>query len=214
MNLNRGRLLLVAGLSVFVMAAIYRASSPTDPQPTSENPSPNETSTQVDSTAQADPEGSESTSIRQDEGVQPDQSEEDVRSAIPDEALAPQEEPVDGLQEDYRALAIGALDFPDMKAIDPADPSYDPRLEAQQAFAPMEADLLASEPLDSVAWRDALERHKLRNLGVTKRAQFLRESGQPELAEDLVLEWGKIYGTWQARAYGRAGPPGYKSPER
>jgi len=196
------------------MAALYRSSSPTEPETRPENPPPSESSTQVDSTARRAPESTGSTSIPQSEELQPDRSADGVRSGSRPEALAPQEEPVDGLQEDYRALALGALDFPDMKAIDPADPSYDPRLEAQQAFAPMEADLLAADPLDSGAWRDALERHKLRNLGVSKRAQFLRESGQPELAEDLVLEWGKIYGTWQARAYGRAGPPGYKSPER
>ena len=196
------------------MAGLYRASSPTEPETKREDPAPSETSAQIDSTAQRAPESTESISIPQSEEQQPERSAGGTPSGTPTEALAPQEEPVDGLQEDHRTLALGALDFPDMKEIDPADPSYDPRLEAQQAFAPMEADLLAADPLDSVAWRDALERHKLRNLGVSKRAQFLRESGQPELAEELVLEWGKIYGTWQARAYGRAGPPGYKSPER
>jgi hypothetical protein len=114
----------------------------------------------------------------------------------------------------FEPLTEGATDFPNMKEVDPSESAYDPKLEAQQAFAPMEEDLLASDPLDPEAWRQALETHRLRNAGVTKRAQFLRESGHPELAEDLIVEWGRVYGTWQARAYGRAGPPGYKSPQR
>ncbi len=114
----------------------------------------------------------------------------------------------------FEPLTEGATDFPNMKEIDPSESAYDPRLEAQQAFAPMEADLLTADPLGPNAWRQALDTHKLRNAGVSKRAQYLRESGHPELAEDLIAEWGRVYGTWQARAYGRAGPPGYKSPQR
>jgi len=114
----------------------------------------------------------------------------------------------------FEPLTDGATDFPNMKEIDPGESAYDPRLEAQQAFAPMEEDLLAADPLGPEDWRQALETHRLRNAGVSKRAQYLRESGHPELAEDLIAEWGRVYGTWQARAYGRAGPPGYKSPQR
>ena len=114
----------------------------------------------------------------------------------------------------FESLTEGAMDFPNMKELDPSESAYDPRLEAQQAFAPMEDDLLAAEPLGPEDWRQALETHRLRNAGVSKRAQYLRESGHPELAEDLIAEWGRVYGTWQARAYGRAGPPGYKSPQR
>lgn len=120
----------------------------------------------------------------------------------------------DALPSTFEPLAQGALDFPNMKEVDPSDPSYDPRLEAQQAFAPMEQELMEADPLDPDAWREALETHQLRNSGVSKRAQFLRKSGHPELAEDLMIEWGRVYGSWQARAYGRAGPPGYKSPPR
>jgi hypothetical protein len=212
-NLNRGRLLLVAGLSVFVMAVIYKTSSPTGSQSTLENPS-KEPSIQADTQTQPEPMNSNLMAAEQNKEDQEEPSAEDIQFGAPGEDPEPQYDPVDGLQEEHRSLAMGALNFPDMKSLDPDDPSYDPRLEAQQTFAPMEADLLAADPLDSVAWREALERHKLRNLSVTKRAQFLRQSDQPEAAEELVLEWGKIYGTWQARAYGRAGPPGYKSPER
>jgi hypothetical protein len=126
--------------------------------------------------------------------------------ADPDEA--------DVLPSTFESLAQEALEFPNMKEIDPSDSSYDPRLEAQQAFAPMEQDLMEADPLGPETWREALEAHQLRNSGVSKRAQFLRKSGHPELAEELMVEWGRVYGSWQARAYGRAGPPGYKSPPR
>lgn len=120
----------------------------------------------------------------------------------------------DGLATEYWPLAIGALDFPVQKELDLGDPNYDPRTEAQQAFAPMEKDLMAADPLDPAAWKAALEVHRERNLGVSKRAAFLRKSGYPDEATELMTEWSRIYGSWQARAYGRAGPPGYKSPPR
>ena len=119
-----------------------------------------------------------------------------------------------GLATDYWPLAIGALDFAVQKELDLGDPNYDPRIEAQQAFAPMERDLLAADPLDPAAWKAALKIHRERNLGVSKRAAFLRKSGYPDEATELMTEWSRIYGSWQARAYGRAGPPGYKSPPR
>lgn len=126
----------------------------------------------------------------------------------------PSEPPQEHSTTLFESLTEGAMDFPNMKELDPSESAYDPRLEAQQAFAPMEDDLLSADPLGPEDWRQALETHKLRNAGVSKRAQYLRESGHPELAEDLIAEWGRVYGTWQARAYGRAGPPGYKSPQR
>lgn len=118
------------------------------------------------------------------------------------------EDPVPPLPEDYTPLAEGALDFPTMKELDPTDPSYDAKIEAQQTFHPMEQTLLAADPLDPSAWRKALEQHRLRNAGIAKRAQFLQKSGHPGEAEDLIMEWNRVYGTWQARAYGRSGPPG------
>jgi len=112
---------------------------------------------------------------------------------------------------DPRELCGDTIEYPTMKELDPEDPTYNPKIEARQAFHPMEQTLLEADPLDRQAWRDALSEHKLRNAGVSKRAQFLRQSGYPDAAQDLLEEWGRVYGSWQARAYGRAGPPGHRS---
>ena len=211
---RKHQLILVAAL-VFSAAAVYQMSSQSEfggaevaagsetedrpfaaSTPASLSPEPVQAGADVDET--------------KEEPAPPDTARE--QGSV--ESWEPLDSEEEGLPSDPVALALGALDFPDMKGLDPDDPSYDPKLEAQQAFAPMEQDLLAADPLDGAAWRAALERHKIRNLSVSKRAKFLRESGHPDLAEDLLIEWGQVYGAWQARAYGRAGPPGYKSPRR
>ena len=40
-----------------------------------------------------------------------------------------------------------------------------------------------------------------------RRADFLRGSGQPEAGGDLMVEWSRLYGHYQGRAYGRNPPP-------
>ena len=72
----------------------------------------------------------------------------------------------------------------------------------------MEQTLMDLDNLSPETWREALDIHRLRNAGIPRRAEFLRKSGHPDAAEELLLEWSRVYGTWQARAYGRSGPPG------
>jgi hypothetical protein len=116
------------------------------------------------------------------------------------------------LAEDDAPLTDASVDQPKMGEMDPADPAYDPMVEAQQIFHPFEQTLMDADPLDPTAWKAALDEHRTRNGGVLRRADWLRRSGYPEDARDLMLEWSRLYGVWQARAYGRPGPPGFNSP--
>jgi len=215
MSTERSRIISLTLLGVLVAAGAYVLSGKEEVPPPESALTSTDTDPPTDAlkpragreSAQAQAEADE----EQSKGAAPNKaahlgSEVWEDEADPDEA--------DALPSTFESLAQGALEFPNMKEIDPSDASYDPRLEAQQAFAPMEQDLMEADPLGPDAWREALETHQLRNSGVSKRAQFLRKSGHPELAEDLMVEWGRVYGSWQARAYGRVGPPGYKSPPR
>ena len=214
MSTERSRIISLTLLGVLVAAGAYVLSGQEELPPPESSLTSTDTDPPTDALkpragtesaqAQAETDGEESKRATTSNKVAHLGSE--VWEDEPDEA--------DALPSTFESLAQGALDFPNMKEIDPSDPSYDPRLEAQQAFAPMEQDLMEADPLGPDAWREALETHQLRNSGVSKRAQFLRKSGHPELAEDLMVEWGRVYGSWQARAYGRVGPPGYKSPPR
>ena len=112
------------------------------------------------------------------------------------------------LPTEFLPLTEGAMAHRRMVELTPEDSSYDARLEAQQTFQPMEQTLMDLDSLSPETWREALEIHRLRNAGIPRRAEFLRKSGHPDAAEDLLLEWSRVYGTWQARAYGRSGPPG------
>lgn len=106
------------------------------------------------------------------------------------------------------ALTAGALDLPRMGALAVDDEGYDPVIEARQIFHPFEQTLLDADPLDPDTWRAAQEQHALRNEGALRRADFLRRSGHPEEARELMLEWSRLNGIWQARAYGRPHRPG------
>ncbi len=116
----------------------------------------------------------------------------------------------DELSPDLRAMiehggpyTDEAMERPVMKELEPADPDYDPIAEAHQTFHAFEQTLLAADPLDSVSWKAALAEHQERNAGVMRRADFLRRSGHSDDARDLMLEWSRLYGIYQARAYGR-----------
>jgi hypothetical protein len=216
MSTERSRIISLTLAGVLVAAGAYFLSGQEEVPP----PDSSLTSTDADSPTDAlkpragteSPQAQAETDEEQSEGATAPNRVAHLGSEVWEDEVDPNK--ADALPSTFEPLAQGALDFPNMKEVDPSDPSYDPRLEAQQAFAPMEQDLMEADPLDPDAWREALETHQLRNSGVSKRAQFLRKSGHPELAEDLMVEWGRVYGSWQARAYGRAGPPGYKSSPR
>ena len=219
MSSSRSRLFSLVTLAVLAAGSVYLLSSGESPEAGASPEdlrTPKTTAPAPTTEPQAPPSDSpQAGSPSEETATEAISTEDELRNDDSGVARAdpPEHEGAPPLR-DYEPMTLGALDFPDMKGLDPTDPAYDPHVEAQQAFAPMERDLLDAEPLDAAAWRGALERHKLRNAGVSRRAQFLRESGHPELAEDLIIEWGRVYGSWQARAYGRAGPPGYKSPPR
>jgi len=216
MSSNRNRILSLVLLGVLAAGGTYFLGSgqepPAEKPPRAAEPGPEPSAAQSPVSV---PESAEVQSPRDNEKGEGVLSE---RKAAPAEAEISEDETSsfeeDELPSDYEILTQSAMDFPNMKELDPEDPAYDPRLEAHQAFAPMEKDLLVADPLDPAAWRRALDRHRLRNTGVSKRAEFLRKSGHPQMAEDLMVEWSRVYGTWQARAYGRSGPPGHKSPPR
>ncbi len=104
---------------------------------------------------------------------------------------------------DGTTLTEDARTQPDMREIGPDDARYNPLTEAQQLFAPFEDTLRETDPLTPEAWKAALEVHRERNLGVMKRADFLRQSGYPEEGGELMVEWSRLYGIYQAQAYGR-----------
>jgi hypothetical protein len=217
MSNTRSRLSAFVALAVVATGGAYWLT--TDPGPGGE-PSPEdlrvpETAGVAPTTSEAAPPSASAEPNGRPDGANSEVSASEIELQTAESEVGRTEDPPEeegGAPWDYEPMAQGSLDFPNMRELDPTDPAYDPHVEAQQAFAPMEQDLLAADPLDPSAWREALERHKLRNAGVSKRAQFLLKSGHPELAEDLLIEWSRVYGSWQARAYGRAGPPGYKSP--
>lgn len=105
-------------------------------------------------------------------------------------------------------LTAGVTDLPAMGELPPDDEDYDPTVEAQQIFHPFEQTLLELAPLDPESWRAAQEQHALRNERSWRRAEFLRRSGYTEEAGELMLEWARLNGIWQARAYGRPHRPG------
>jgi len=80
---------------------------------------------------------------------------------------------------------------------------YDSVVEAQQLFAPFEDTLMETDPLTPEAWKAALETHRERNGGVMKRADFLRQSGYADEGGEMMVEWSRLYGVYQAKAYGR-----------
>jgi len=107
-----------------------------------------------------------------------------------------------------RALTPGVMELPRMGEMAADDEDYDPVIEARQIFWHFEQTLLEADPLDPESWRAAQEQHSLRNEGASRRAEFLRRSGHPEAASELMLEWSRLNGIWQARAYGRPHRPG------
>ena len=124
-------------------------------------------------------------------------------------------EPERGVREQLRELASGGgaltegvMELPVMGELPADDERYDPAVEAQQIFHPFEQTLLQADPLDPDSWRAAQEQHALRNERSWRRADFLRRSGYTEEASDLMLEWSRLNGIWQARAYGRPHRPG------
>ncbi len=122
-------------------------------------------------------------------------------------AVDPDENPFAVLLESGEALSAEAVVKPKMNEMDPGSTDYDPMVEAHQLFAPFEDTLRAAEPLDPTAWKAALEQHRDRNGGVMRRAEFIRASGYPDKAGDLMIEWSRLYGIYQAQAYGRPPTP-------
>lgn len=101
------------------------------------------------------------------------------------------------------SLTQAAREQPLMTEVGPDDVRYDSVVEAAQLFAPFEDTLLETDPLTPEAWKAALETHRERNGGVMKRADFLRQSGFADEAGEMMIEWSRLYGLYQAKAYGR-----------
>lgn len=112
------------------------------------------------------------------------------------------------LAEATGGLTDGVMELPRMGEMAADDAGYDPVIEARQIFHPFEQTLLGADPLDPESWRAAQEQHDLRNEGASRKAEFLRRSGHPDAARELMLEWSRLNGVWQARAYGRPHRPG------
>jgi len=101
------------------------------------------------------------------------------------------------------SITAEARQQPVMAEIGPEDVRYDSLVEAAQIFAPFEDTLMETDPLTPEAWKAALETHRERNGGVMKRADFLRRSGHPDQGGEMMVEWSRLYGVYQAKAYGR-----------
>ncbi len=101
------------------------------------------------------------------------------------------------------ALSAGHEKHPVMASLTVDDPAYDAKIDAKQHFAPFEAALQANEPLNAPIFKTLIGEHKEQNSKVLKRAEFLRASGHPRVAADLIAEWGRMWNHYQAQAYGR-----------
>ena len=207
--------LAVAGL--LLAGLLYQRSLSESQAPEATSSSPEAPSPEDSSTASQDPtetsgpaEVAEAPSRgRVPSQAEPEETEEDPtdRSDVPEDAA-------EELPPELRAMVEGggpytdeAMEYPVMKELELTDPHYDPVTEARQTFHAFEQTLLAADPLDPVSWKAALAEHQVRNAGVMRRADFLRRSGQEEDARDLMLEWSRLYGIYQARAYGRPTTP-------
>ena len=106
-----------------------------------------------------------------------------------------------------QAFTDEAAAAPDMAGMNPDDEAYDPLTEARQIFHEFETDLLGHQPLNPAVFRQLLKKHKETNGNILRRAEVLRKAGHPEDAADMMGEWSRLYGHYQAQAYGRGPVP-------
>ncbi len=104
-------------------------------------------------------------------------------------------------------LTAGQENHPAMESLDATDARYSATIEARQLFAPFEQALVAEEPLNPGIYKALLTEYKDQNTKVIKRADWLRKSGQPDAATDLMAEWGRLFDHYKAQAYGRGQVP-------
>lgn len=115
--------------------------------------------------------------------------------------------PLLALMDSGQSFTADAAKQPDMRGISPNDPKYDPIVDADQLFHGFEEALRAARPLDATRFRKLVGEWKERNRGVLDRAQELRKAGHPEASRAVMEEWSRLWGIYQAEAYGRAPPP-------
>lgn len=115
--------------------------------------------------------------------------------------------PLLALMDSGKSFTADAAAAVDMRSLPAGDPRYDAITEAGQIFAGFEEALRAARPLDAARFRKVGSEWKERNRAVLERAQELRKAGRAEDAKVVMEEWSRLYGIYQAEAYGRAPPP-------
>jgi|GEM_PF-6689070 len=121
--------------------------------------------------------------------------------------VSAEDNPLAVLLDRGESLTAEAMQRPDMSTLDAKDDDYDAIDEAHQLFNPFEQTLRAAQPLTPEAWKAAMTEHKEDNGAVIARAGDLRRAGHPEEAGEMMMEWSRLYGLYQAQAYGRAPHP-------
>ncbi len=143
----------------------------------------------------------------------PSQQEPSTEEAEEAEGADGAAEPAEGsnpfavLLDQGQAFTDEAAGMQDMSTLDPDDEAYDPLTEARQIFHDFEDDLRGHQPLNPPVFKQLLKKHKERNGDILKRADALRKAGHPEYAADMMGEWSRLYGHYQAQAYGRRPVP-------
>jgi hypothetical protein len=177
------------------------AANPAVTQPAAERPASSRPATRATATRRPEAPPGETTA-EQDAEAEVQAHADDGGGEVPAE-----DNPLAVLLDRGEPLTAQAAAKPDMAELGPDHDDYDAIDEAHQLFHDFEEALRASQPLDPTAWKDALAEHKETNAKVIARAGELRREGHPDEAHDLMTEWSRLYGLYQAQAYGRAPHP-------
>ncbi len=190
----------IGGAIVFAVVHFARDKGMEDPVV----PPPSETAPAEPTRSRAQPtrvEPNKPAPTQQDPAAE--EAEETEEAAEPAEGS----NPFAVLLDSGQAFTDEAAGMQDMSALDPEDDAYDPLTEARQIFHDFENDLRGHQPLNPPVFKQLLKKHKETNAEILRRADALRKAGQPEYAADMMGEWSRLYGHYQAQAYGRRPVP-------
>jgi hypothetical protein len=202
---------LVLGIVMALVASKLLREDEVEPPPAAEAPASTEARSRTITLSAESPRGPSLEPPPKAPGIPPGDTDSEAADAESPEADEPDGTPPEADPSDHAPFLVDAPESltaearrrPLMSEIGPNDVRYSSITEAHQIFAPFEDTLQEADPLTPDLWKAALETHRERNAGVLKRADFLRRSGYPEEAGEMMVEWSRLYGLYQAKAYGR-----------
>jgi hypothetical protein len=187
---------MAAGLAAILAALFFLRGDP-EPEPVVETPRMATTAARAKAPQMRTPDHSRTVVLATEEQPEADGTE------APEADAAPPENPFEPFLDAPEPLTSGHDEYPNMAELAPDDPEYSPVAEAHQLFAPFEAALIAQEPLDPNKYKALITEFKDQNLKVLKRAEWMRKSGHPDVAGEMIGEWGRLFDHYKAQAYGR-----------